>query len=278
LLEPEQAAPYAFEIAAISDVGTEREHNEDRCAFQADSATSAIVTVADGVSGNVAGAVASSTAVEAAMRTWTEDAALRIERRLQRAVQQANIAVYDMGVVVPELRGMATTLTALAIDRGEAMAAHVGDCRLYLVRGGRTTQLTKDHTVVGERVRLGVMSEERARNHPGRSTLTRCLGRELIVAIDRISTPLAQGDLLIVCSDGLYNVLDDAELEPLTRGLAATAACRRLIDEANERGTADNLTAAVVRMTGAVPGGNGERRSGGFGLGARVRRLVARRG
>jgi protein phosphatase len=263
--------PYAYEIAAISDVGTERERNEDHCAFRAESTTSAIVAVADGVSGFTAGDTASSTAIEAAMRSYGDDAGMRTERRLQRAVQHANIAVYDLSVVVPELRGMATTLTALAIDRGEASVAHVGDCRLYLLRAGRVTQLTKDHTVVADRVRLGIMSEARARRHPDRSTLTRSLGRELIVAVDRISTPLAQGDVLVLCSDGLYNVLDEGDLARLTEGRDADAASRALIDEANGRGTFDNLTAAVVRMTGAIPDGDAGRRGG---LGTRVRRLV----
>jgi protein phosphatase len=91
--------------------------------------------------------------------------------------------------------------------RGELTAAHIGDSRLYLCREGRLLQLTKDHTVAGERARMGLMSKSRARSHPGKSVLTRSLGRELIVPIDRISNHLFRDDTLLVCSDGLYNVL-----------------------------------------------------------------------
>ena len=104
---------------------------------------------------------------------------------------------------------MATTLTAAAVDNGVLYAAHVGDCRLYLIRGGKITQMTKDHTVVGERVRMGLMSEERARNHPERSALSRCIGRELIVSVDRITMPLEGRRADLLCSDGLHGMLED---------------------------------------------------------------------
>jgi protein phosphatase len=146
--------------------------------------------------------------------------------------------------------------------------AHVGDSRLYLVRGGTIAQLTKDHTAAAEQVRLGLLSERRARHHPGRSLLTRSLGRELIVGLDRLSLGAAQGDVLVLCSDGLYNVLGDDHIEVLVRGAAADAACRALVDAANLRGTYDNVTAAVLRVTGSVPAA--PRRS----LGARLRQLV----
>jgi serine/threonine protein phosphatase PrpC len=127
-------------------------------------------------------------------------------------------------------------------------AVHVGDCRLYLIRHGRIRQITKDHTAVQERVRMGLMSAARARNHPDRSALTRSVGQELIVSVDSITLGLEQGDRLILCSDGLHGILEDFELEHAIRGLAAAEACRNLIGLANERGTADNLSAAVFTM------------------------------
>lgn len=256
--EQEQPAACAFEASVVSDVGTEREHNEDQCACFVESATAGIIAVADGVSSYPAGETASRTAIEATVRSYRQLSGMKLDRRLPRAVQQANIDVYDLSVVVPELRGMATTLTALAIEDGAFTAAHVGDCRLYLCRAGAITQLTKDHTVVGERVRMGLMSEKRARNHRDRSTLTRCVGRELIVAIDRIGAPLRQGDTLILCSDGLYNVVAEPEMVEIVRGQPAATASRALVDAANERGTPDNVSAAVINMLGATP----ERRQG----------------
>jgi protein phosphatase len=251
--EREQPAACAFEASVVSDVGTEREHNEDQCACFVESATAGIVAVADGVSSFPAGEMASKTAIEATVRSYRQLSGMKQDRRVPRAVQQANIDVYDLGVVVPELRGMATTLTALAIEDGTLTAAHVGDCRLYLCRGGAITQLTKDHTLTGERVRMGLMSEKRALNHRDRSTLTRCLGRELIVAIDRIGTTLRQGDTLILCSDGLYNVVAEPEMMEIANGHSAAAASRALVDAANQRGTPDNLSAAVIKMIGATP-------------------------
>jgi protein phosphatase len=176
-------------------------------------------------------------------------------KRLQRAVQRANIEIHNRALIVPELRRMATTLTAGAVVDGTLYAAHVGDSRLYLVRHERIKQITKDHTVVAERVRMGVMSAARARNHPERSALSRSLGHELIVSVDRITMPLMQDDRLIVCSDGLYNVLEEHDLVRLTHGVDAADACRGLIDTANQRGTADNLTVVVFRMIGRTPGG-----------------------
>lgn len=265
----EDPAPYAIEVAVASDVGTARAKNEDHCAHVRDSPSAGLVVIADGVSGAAGGETASQRAVEAALGAYRELAEMRLERRVVRAVQRANIAVYDLAQVVPELRGMATTLTGVAVDRGQLVAAHVGDCRLYLLRAGRIRQLTKDHNVAGERVRLGLMSEERARLHPGRSILTRALGRELIVAVDRLAMPVRQGDRLILCSDGLYNVLDDLDIEEIGRKGSAEDACRTLVATANARGTPDNLTVAIVHLTGATP-----ERQATDGLRARLRRLA----
>jgi len=247
-------SPYTFEVDALSDAGTERGVNEDHCATLVLSATSAILVVADGVSGYEGGDTASRTAVTALLKSFQEQSAtVPTAKKLYRAAQQANIAVYDLATVVPELRGMATTLTALVLERDELSIVHVGDSRLYSIRSGGITQLTKDHTVPAERARLGLLSKERVRTHKDRSTLTRSLGRELIAQVDRISTRVEQGDMLLACSDGLYNVLDEEQIAETVRGRAPSAACRALVDRANERGTPDNLTAAVLRITGPTP-------------------------
>jgi protein phosphatase len=248
------AHEYAFEMAALSDVGTGRDHNEDYCGVLVDSATCGVAAVADGVSGSEGGETASRMAIEVTLRAWRElPVDLPPAKRLARAVQQANIEVHELSLFVPELRGMATTLTAVALERGEMTIAHVGDSRLYLVREGTAVQLTKDHTVAAERQRIGLLSAEQARTHAGKSVLTRSLGRELICAIDRISMRLSQGEVLVLCSDGLHGVLGEREIEALVRHADAPDACRALIDAANALGTPDNLTAAVVRMTGPIP-------------------------
>ncbi len=250
---------FAFEMAALSDAGTQRDHNEDACACAPDAG---LVAVADGVSGGRGGETASRMAVEATLREFREQpASLGIARRLARAAQRANIDVHERSLFVPELTGMSTTLTAAAIDRGRLFAVHVGDSRLYLLRGGTLTQLTKDHTAAAEHVRVAVADAS--------CVLTRSLGRELICALDRISIALQQGDALVLCSDGLHRVLSELEIRQRVRGGDAASCCEALIEIANRRGTADNVTAAVVRITGPTPA---PRRPPGWG--DRFRQLV----
>jgi len=242
-----------FELALLSDIGNDRPGNEDSCGHLVETESQVAFAVADGVGGYEGGEVASAMAVEIALKSFSESPATwGPAKRLHRAVQRANIEIYNRALAVPELRRMATTMTAVVVNEGTLHAAHVGDCRLYVINGGKIRQITKDHTLVAERVRLGLLSPQQARIHPERSALSRCLGRELIAPVDLITLRLEQGDRVIVCSDGLHGVLEDRELEHLTRGLDSASACRKLVETANQRGTADNLTAAVFLMTGAV--------------------------
>lgn len=243
-----------FHCAALSDTGTERPHNEDACGVHVESPTHALVAVADGVSGMEGGEIASRTAIDVTLSAYRESPpSWGAGKRLYRAVQRANIEIHDRALIVTELRGMSTTLTAVVVDGGIAHAVHVGDSRLYVVRGGRMLQKTKDHTVAAERRRIGLLSAEQVADHPGRSTLTRSLGRDLIAAIDRLSFPLAHGDTLLLCSDGLYNVLSHDELLESAQAADPQQACRALLEAANARGTPDNLTAAVVRVVSPPP-------------------------
>lgn len=262
----------ALDVAVLSDTGTSREHNEDTCAALCERRDCAVAVVADGVSGGAAGELASQMAVEVLLREFRDlGSSQPAGHRLYRAVQQANIEIYDRAIAVPELRGMSTTLTAAAVEDGALTAVHVGDSRLYLLRAGTLTQLTKDHTVAAEKARYGLLSKERARTHVDRSVLTRSIGRELIVSRDRITQPLEAGDTLLLCSDGLHGILDEAELGRIVAEGAAAAACRALIDAANARGTPDNLSAAVVRVL-EVPA---ERAAAGR-LAAAMRRILGR--
>jgi protein phosphatase len=269
VLDPE-AGP--LQVAALTDVGTTRPHNEDACAAWLEAPDRAVLVVADGVSMAEAGEVAATMAVEVVLRAYREEPATTpAGQRLYRAVQQANIEIYDRAVAVPELRGMTTTLTAAVVDGDRLTVVHVGDSRLYLLRDGQFQALTKDHTVAAEKARFGLLSKERVRTHPDRSVLTRSVGRELIVSRDLTSRPVQPGDLLLACSDGLHGVLEDPAMARLVAGRDAAAACRALIEAANQRGTPDNLSAVVLRVTGpvaprAAPGlGSTLKRLAGFG-------------
>ncbi len=243
---------WSLRYATLSDQGTERGNNEDAVGSYVEAPTHVLLAVADGVSGEEGGEIASRTAVDVTIRAYKESAAsLGALRRLYRAAQQANIEIHDCALVVTELRRMSTTLTAMVFEGGTVYAAHVGDSRLYLLHEGTLTQKTKDHTVAGERQRLKLINAERARNHPDRSVLTRSVGRELIVAVDRISFSVGGGDALLLCSDGLYNVLEEDEIaQVLGRAEDPEKACRALIDNANARGTRDNLTVGVLQVRG----------------------------
>ena len=244
--------PEAFEIemAALSDAGTERGHNEDHCGKYIKNKTCGLVAVADGMATLEVGELASQRAILALMRSFRELApGMTQTQRLVRAARNANYEVYDMAVVVPQLRGMSTTLTAVSVSDGDMTAAHVGNSRVYLIRDGYINQLSKDHTVAAE------AAEENGHYLiKGSNVLTRSLGRELIVPIDLFEIDLVKGDVVVLCTDGLTRVFEDLEIAELVKGLDAATACRKLIDEANAIGTLDNVSAAVVRVVGETPG------------------------
>jgi PPM family protein phosphatase len=242
--------PFEIEVAAISDAGTERGHNEDHCGKYIKSTTSALVAVADGMATLEGGELASQRAILSVMRSFRELApGMTQSQRLVRAARNANYEVYDMAVVVPQLRGMSTTLSAVSVSEGEMTAAHVGNSRVYLIRDGYINQLSKDHTVAAE-----AAAETGQYVLKGSDVLTRSLGRELIVSVDLFEMDLVQDDVVVLCTDGLYRVFEDLEIAALVKGLDAATACRKLIDEANAIGTLDNVTAAVVRVVGETPG------------------------
>ncbi len=243
-----------YDVCALTDIGNERENNEDCVGHSYEGGNSVLLVVADGVGGYEGGEQASRMAVDVTLASYREQGAdIAPEKRLYRAAQQANIEIYDRAIVVTELRSMSTTLTAVAIEGGMLHAAHVGDSRLYLIRGGKITQVTKDHTVIAEKVRQKRMSAEKARQHPDRGTLTRSVGRELIAAVDRITLPVQSGDVLVLCTDGMYNILEESEIIELTAQGTAEIIARRLIDTANDKGTYDNLSTVVCRIVGDLP-------------------------
>src|SRR5262249_14312256 len=230
-----------------------RESNEDAIGHWAHE-DGLVFAVADGLGGHSAGEVASTLALEifSAQRARSPGSS-PLAKRLRRAVQEANLALHSKGLAVPELRGMATTFTASAVVGGSLVAAHVGDCRLFLLRGGTATQLTKDHTWVAEQVQYGLLSAKAARTHPRRHSVTRCLGPELIVGIDVLSLDVQPDDVLVQCSDGVHGVLEGEEIAAILRDQAPEPACEQLIERALAAGSEDNLSAQVLRILDCPP-------------------------
>ena len=227
-------------VGAKTDVGRVREGNED--SFFADAP---LFAVADGMGGHLAGDVASATAVEVIKGDGPTDEV--DPEALADMVRAANQAIWDKARDDDNLRGMGTTCTLVYIDDSRAEIAHVGDSRLYLFRDGQLEQVTQDHTLVGRMVREGKLRPEEAERHPQRSIVTRALGVDENVEVDRFSLDLSEGDRLLICSDGLSSMLSSDDIAgALSSHSDPQAAADALVDLANAAGGEDNITVVVI--------------------------------
>ena len=262
------------EWAYVSDPGSGRDSNEDYAGAVVPEDTDAVplFVVADGMGGHAAGEVASRLAVETVLAGWQSGGSGATHQRLRSAVRAANVAVFDAGQDA-ERRGMGTTLTALALAGREVLIAHAGDSRAYLVRGGQASQLTADHSRVGEMLRMRLITAEQAARHPARSLLTRSLGSDPILQIDLTRQPAELGDTYVLCSDGLWDVVARGEIAAIAAGEVGedddasrppSEAAAALIELALKRDAPDNVTVAVIRVLahGPAPGRRGFWRRG----------------
>ncbi len=226
--------------ATGTHAGRVRAGNEDRVFPEAGGSTSdrLLIAVADGMGGHVAGEVASSVALAAAVEA---------DGSAGERISSGNQAVIAESLSRPELRGMGTTITLADIRAdGTMVIGHVGDSRAYLIREGTITQLTRDHTVVAEYVATGKLDPSDVANHPQRSVLTRAVGLTDDLVIDELQERLAAGDRLILCSDGLNTMVDDEEILRIASTGKAEATVWALIEAANQAGGHDNITVAVI--------------------------------
>jgi PPM family protein phosphatase len=235
--------------AGITDPGQVRTQNQDAF-FVADD----LVLIADGMGGYAGGEVAAAIAAEVVGTHFEEDGSAT---GLEEAVADANRQIFERGVE-PGLEGMGTTLVAAAVvGAGPAvrvLVANVGDSRAYLLRAGTLRQLTEDHSVAAELVRLGRLEEDEGQEHPGRHVLTRALGVDRDVAPDLIEVEPMADDRLLLCSDGLSNELSDDEILALLQVGTPSDAARSLVAAANAHGGLDNVTAVVADVVDAEPG------------------------
>lgn len=230
--------------AAVTDVGRVRKGNEDSHLLQAP-----LFVVADGMGGAQAGEVASQIAVDAFKRPLDES--LAPEPRLAGVVRSANKEIFLKSHSDESFKGMGTTLTAMLLGDDAITIAHVGDSRAYRLRDGELERLTRDHSLVGEMVRRGAISEAEAEVHPQRSILTRALGPEDIVDVDTLSHAVRSGDIYLICSDGLTGMVDEATIaEEMGSGASMREVAERLIRRANENGGIDNITVVAFRLGG----------------------------
>ena len=247
------------EFAQLSDAGKVRGHNEDFLGHAApDTAARArthgwLFAVADGVGGHAHGEVASRVAIETLMAGFREAVAGEPHSSLlQKLVQAANIQVYETGRAgSPGGIPMATTVVACALRYDRAAIAHVGDSRCYLVRRGEASLLTRDHTVVNDQVRLGILSAKEARQSQSRHLLSRSLGNDLFVGVETSDHQVFGGDVLVLCSDGLHGCLEAKDIaQTLTHIPGLPEAASQLVNLANQRDGSDNISVQLIRVRG----------------------------
>ncbi len=248
-------------FGAASDIGRRRPLNED--SYIAD-AELGLYLVADGMGGHAAGEVASRMVADVVRefivetrddrdKTWPcpiDPALSYAANRLRAAILVANRALSQRAQEDENLRGMATTLSAVLLTDDHAVVSNVGDCRAYLVRSRGISQITLDHSWVAEQVRAGLLTKDAARAHPWRSMVTRALSGTPELVVDVLEMQLHTADHLLLCSDGLYGLVSDDEMSRL---IAQTdgdldAACHALVEAANARGGPDNITVLLIRV------------------------------
>ena len=234
-------------VGAATDIGQVREGNEDSFLVVAP-----LYAVADGMGGHRGGEVASSLALETVQGMFE-----RREGSLSDQVVEANRAVFDRSQNDRTVSGMGTTLTAALVDGNRVHLVHVGDSRAYLLRGGELAQLTEDHTLVHRMVMEGEISQEEAETHPQRSILTRALGVDQSVQVDEDDVEVADGDRLLLCTDGLTGMVPEGQIrEILLESADPQEAVEKLVKVANRAGGIDNITAVILDFSedGSGPG------------------------
>jgi PPM family protein phosphatase len=244
------------EIAGLTDVGCQRENNEDSFGYwePADDAVFSrlgrLAIVADGMGGHEGGQIASHIAVETIERAYSSAIEADPLNSLIAAVKEAHHRIQQTAHEDPDLQGMGTTCTAFVIVGGKLYYAHVGDSRLYLLRKDNLRLLSRDHSLVARLLETGVLRQEDAENHPQKHVLTAALGVADEIEPDFAAEPLAleKSDILLVCTDGLWGQLTEAELKDALAKQPPARACQALVQLAKERGAPDNITLQIARI------------------------------
>ena len=241
-------------IGVITDTGRKRRRNEDAYVCEPP-----LFAIADGMGGAQAGEVASRLAAAALKESGADTGG---EERVTDLIQEANRRVYDRSSRDPNTSGMGTTITVALVEDGHVAFGHVGDSRAYLIRDGRMEQVTEDHSLVNELMKSGKLSPEEAEAHPQRSVITRALGTDPDVDVDTFTIDARTGDLFLLCSDGLTDMLDEAAiLELVERNRSdIDAALKALVKAANRSGGEDNITVVAFEIADGVMARDGDTR------------------
>jgi len=241
-------------VAAKTDLGRVRENNEDKFEFYIPSEPAVLATrgmvflVCDGMGGHAAGQIASELACKTFIDVYLHHPASEPETAMLSAVVAANRFVLDNSRAFPDRKGMGTTLSGLVLLQNRAYTVQLGDSRIYRLRGGEISPLTVDHTWVHEALREGVITAEEAENHPYKHVLTRAVGAEPDVRPEICLIDVQEGDVFLLCSDGLTNHVDDPTLGSVLSSHGLAEAAWTLIGHALQGGGSDNTTVLLVRV------------------------------
>ena len=238
----------------ITDPGCVRAQNQDTYQVEVLDKNTLLCVVCDGMggakSGNVASSLAADVFVQEVKRTWTPDMDPdKLDQMLGNAVKLANFTVYDQAQQFEEFSGMGTTLVAVLIQGKFATVINVGDSRAYSMDSDGIRQLTTDHSLVQMMIRHGELTPEQAKSYPGKNLITRAIGTEAVVECDVFHRRMAKEECLLLCTDGLSNLLDDQEiLFEVVHGMNKKSSCERLLSIAKNRGAPDNVTCVLVQV------------------------------
>ena len=236
----------------LTDPGSVRKQNQDAYRIEQLDRSTLLCVVCDGMggakSGNVASTLASEVFVEEVRRSWSHRMdGEQIDQMLRNAVKLANFTVFDQAAQFEEFDGMGTTLVAALVRGKKATVVNVGDSRAYCIDRGGIHQVTRDHSLVQLMVDRGELTPEVSKTFPGKNFITRAVGTEPTVLCDLFHLDVSKGDFLLLCSDGLSNVMDDQEiLFEVAHGVNKQHCCKRLLNIAKTRGAPDNVTSVLV--------------------------------
>lgn len=241
-------------VWAATDIGRVRQENQDSFAYSvAQDGASAVCVVCDGMGGVSGGKLASELASSAFVAefgklTVRSFNSRRLPEYLIKAADSANQQVYRRSLDEPQYKGMGTTLVAAVLSGESIGIVNVGDSRAYRIGAGGISQITHDHSVVEGLVDMGEITREQAKHHPRKNLITRAIGTEKRVTPDVFEPGADRGEFILLCTDGLTNVVDDSEILDIVRCGAVEEACDRLIDAALTRGAPDNVTVALIEV------------------------------
>lgn len=234
---------------SITNIGKKRKLNQDYVysSEQAVGSLDNLFLVADGMGGHNAGDYASRITVETMVERIADSKEENPERIFEEAILAANALVRNQAAQVPELEGMGTTVVAATCSGRTLSVANVGDSRLYVTNGRKIQQITRDHSWVEEMVQRGGMGRDEARNHPDKNIITRAIGAEDSVKVDFFTVRLEEGDKILMCTDGLTNMLEDEEIRMILEGARdLVEQAGELVDAANENGGRDNISVILI--------------------------------